>query len=223
MSTEEIRGETVDMTAALTTTENQVPPSSGTTRTQEPNLAGELRELGKQIQAMLSTVRADPRAKEVELQVTNAMRDAEKQVAEALSTLRREMESGRVKDQLKGTAGTAAEQVETGLARGLHGMNERIAKFVQESEQTRKQREATRAQAPASGTPDDEVADRFDKDEPVFGQGMHVPAPDVQVNPTPMTPNEQTGTPAGNTPDTLVNERFDDRPVDFGEQNERQG
>lgn len=216
MSTEEGRGEMVTPPAAPQTTgdsESQMittrAPTGGEGKAPEVSLEQELRELGKQIQALLFTVRSDPRTKEIEVQVTSAMRDAERQVAEALSTLRKEFEAGKVQEKVKGTAAGTAEQMETGLARGLHGINQRMAKFVQETEDARSRREAGISREATSGTADNEVADRFGDQAPVFGEGMHVPSPG--------TPPEPLAPQAGGTSETLVTERFDDKPVDFSE------
>ena len=54
---------------------------------------------------------------------------------------------------------------------------------MSEAEERRKKREAAESAAAASGKADDEVADRFGKDEPVFGQGVQVPAAPVNVTP----------------------------------------
>lgn len=214
MSTDEARGETVSVPpaaetptgAGAETTASGAPTTEAGVPEPQGNLAQELRELGKQIQAILLTVRNDPRAREVEQQVSSAMRDAERQVAEALSTVRKDMESGKLQEKVRGTAAVTADQVESGLAHGLRGINQRMAKFVQDTEQARKQSEANISDNATSGAADNEVTDRFGKEEPVFGEGLNVP-------PAPRPPPAAEGGPT----ESLIAERFNDRPVDFGE------
>jgi hypothetical protein len=106
-------------------------------KTTELNLAEEFREFGKQLAALLQTVRESPRAKEVEQQVTHAMREMERQVNEALATTRERAQAQDWKGTIKGTATTAADETQRGLARGLHALNERMAKTTQDMEQSR--------------------------------------------------------------------------------------
>jgi hypothetical protein len=107
------------------------------TRTAEPNLTEEFREFGRQLTTLLHTLRESPRAKEIEQQVTQAMREMERQVNEALAGARQKTQAGDWKETIKGAATTAADETQRGLARGLHSLNERMAKAAQEADKSR--------------------------------------------------------------------------------------
>ena len=110
------------------------------------NLSDEFREFGRQMAALLRVIRESPRAKEIETQVTQAMRDLERQMNEALATAREKTQVQDWKGTIKGAASTAADETQRGLARGLHSLNERMAKAVQEAERNR-----TASTAPGPG------------------------------------------------------------------------
>lgn len=115
----------------------QVGQTAEETKTAELNLAEEFREFGRQLTALLHTVRESPRAKEIEQQVTQAMREMERQVNEALATARERAEAQDWKGTLKGAATTAADETQRGLARGLHALNEHMAKAAQDADKSR--------------------------------------------------------------------------------------
>ena len=107
------------------------------TKMPEPNLADEFREFGKQLTALLQTVRESPRAKEIEQQVTHALREMERQVNEAMASAREKTQAQDWQGTIKGAATTAADETQRGLARGLRSINERMAKAAQDMEQSR--------------------------------------------------------------------------------------
>jgi hypothetical protein len=107
------------------------------TKAPELSLAEEFREFGRQLTALLQTVRESPRAKEIEQQVTHAMREMERQVNEALAGAHEKAQAQDWKGTIKGAATTAADETQRGLARGLHALNERMAKAAQDMEQSR--------------------------------------------------------------------------------------
>lgn len=124
----------------MSATSPEPPPeetAAGEAKTPELNLTDEFREFGRQLTALLHTLRETPRAKEIEQQVTQAMRDMERQVNEALASARQKSQSGDWKETIKGAATTAADETQRGLARGLHSLNERMAKVAQEAEKGR--------------------------------------------------------------------------------------
>jgi uncharacterized coiled-coil DUF342 family protein len=108
----------------------------GETKTPELNLTEEFREFGRQLTTLLHTVRESPRTKEVEQQVTQAMREMERQVNEALAAARQKAQGQDWKETIKGAATTAADETQRGLARGLHALNEHMAKAAQDAEKT---------------------------------------------------------------------------------------
>jgi hypothetical protein len=112
-------------------------PTGDETRTPEPNLTEEFHEFGRQLTTLLHTLRESPRAKEIEQQVTQAMREMERQVNEALAAARQKAQAHEWKETIKGAATTAADETQRGLARGLHALNERMAKAAQEAEKSR--------------------------------------------------------------------------------------
>lgn len=105
-------------------------------KTPEPNLTEEFREFGRQLTMLLHAVRESSRAKEVEQQVTQAMHEMERQVNEALATAREKTQAREWKETIKGAATTAADETQRGLARGLHALNERMAKMAQEADKS---------------------------------------------------------------------------------------
>lgn len=173
MSTEEIRMDPENTGGTPTPDSGAAPP-----KTPEPNLADELREFGKQIEGLFQTARTSTRGKEVEQQLTAAWRDVEKGVNAAIS----KAQSSDVKGTVQGTARYAADEAQSGLARGLHGLNEWMSQKLHHIEENRKKREADASYAATHGTADDEVADRFNNSV-VFGKGVHVPEAPVHVTP----------------------------------------
>lgn len=178
MSTEEARMDPVAGPAPESTTEPAAGTSAGP-KTSEAVLADELREFGKQIEALFHTARTSTRGKEIEMQLTAAWRDMEKGVNNAIN----KAQSSDIKGTVTGTAQYAADEVQTGLAKGLKNLNVWLAQKRNEMEERRKAREA----AAASGVKmaEDDITDRFDNNEPVFGQDVHVPAAPVEMKPDP--------------------------------------
>lgn len=176
MSTEEARMDPVGGPAPETTTEPAMGTNDGP-KTTDAVLADELREFGKQIEALFHTARTSTRGKEIETQLTAAWRDMEKGVNNAIN----KAQSSDIKGTVTGTAQYAADEVQTGLAKGLKNLNQWLAQKRNEMEERRKAREA----AAASGVKmaEDDVTDRFDNNEPVFGEDVHVPAADVEIKP----------------------------------------
>jgi hypothetical protein len=163
-------------------------PTAGSTaagKSPDVNLGDELREFGKQIEALIYTARSSPRGKELEQQITSAWRDVEN----GINTTLAKGKSTDVKGTVVGTAAYAGTEIQGGLARGLRNLNVWMARQVEEAEERRKKRETEVTAAAAGGTADNEVADRFGGDAPVFGQGLQVPAAPIQGNPPP-DPNQ---------------------------------
>jgi len=71
-------------------------------------------------------------------QPTQAMRDVEKQVNEALGTARAKTQAQDIKETIKGTAAMAADEMQRGVAKGLHALKDRRGKALQEAETARK-------------------------------------------------------------------------------------
>lgn len=180
MSTEQVQMEPVAQpTPEATTSGTQ---GAGTPKASEVNLADELREFGKQIETIFQTARTSSRGKEIEAQLTSAWRDVEKGVNSAIS----KTQSTDLKGTVSGTAQYASDEVQGGLARGLHSLNQWMSQKIKESEERRKKREADISKAAVGGTADNEVADRFGNDTPVFGEGVQVPATPVNDQDNPV-------------------------------------
>lgn len=136
MSTEEAKG-TYENNSSSAANGGAAGP-----KTAEPNLADELHEFGNQLVAVLRATRESARTKDLEQQVTSAMKDVEKQVNESWKAVKGKVQPGNVPGTIKGTATTAADEVQAGLARGMRGVNERLAKMAKDAE-------TSRAKAPA--------------------------------------------------------------------------
>jgi hypothetical protein len=205
MSTEEIRMEPANTpqsgeSAAPSAQETYAAGTGATdaaSKLNETDLANELREFGKQIEAMFQTARSSTRGKEIEAQLTAAWRDVENGVNNAIA----KAQASDVKGTVTGTTKYAADEVQTGLARGLKSLNSWLSQKRTDIEDRRKAREAAESAAAVAGTADNEVSDRFGNDAPVFGQGVHVPEA-----PTP------GGVPPASNQDNLINDRFGDNP-----------
>ncbi len=193
MSTEEARMDPAGEPMNEDTSTEQ--PTSGTNagaKTADAVLADELREFGKQIEAMFHTARTSTRGQEIEAQLTSAWRDVEKGVNNAIS----QAKTSDIKGTMQGTAQYAADEIQTGLAKGLKNLNQWLAQKRAEAEERRKTREAAASAGATSSATDNEVADRFGNDAPVFGQ-------DIQV---PMEPD-----PKGMTQDNPIADRFENK------------
>lgn len=197
MSTEEIRTESVPPHAEAQTE----TPAGAAPKPPEPNLAEELREFGKQIEGLFNTARTSSRGKEIEQQLTSAWRDVEKGVNSAIAKAQSSDFSGTV----QGTSKYAADEVQGGLARGLRSLNQWMSGKRNQVEEGRKKREADASYAATHGTTETEVTDRFNQ-EPVFGQGIHVPEAPVHVTPDEKAVNA----------DNPAADRFD-TPIVFGD------
>lgn len=173
MSTEEARMDPASGPTPEASTTNANSTSS--TKSTDAVLADELREFGRQIEAMFHTARNSTRGKDIETQLTAAWRDVEKGVNTAIT----KAQTSDIKGTVAGTAQYAADEVQTGLARGLKNLNQWMSQKVSDAETRRKAREASATGA--SKMADDDVADRFSNDAPVFGQDLHVPAAPVNV------------------------------------------
>jgi uncharacterized coiled-coil DUF342 family protein len=125
------------MTASADDPAPRDEPVTDETQTPEPNLTEEFREFGRQLTTLLHTLRDSPRTKEIEQQVTHAMREMERQVNEALAAARQKAQTQEWKETIRGAAATAADETQRGLARGLHALNEHMAKAAQEAENSR--------------------------------------------------------------------------------------
>lgn len=187
MSTEEARMDPAGEPAPEVKTEPGTGASADT-KTTDAVLADELRVFGKQIEAMFQTARTSSRGKEIETQLTAAWRDVEKGVNNAIN----KAQSSDIKGTVQGTAQYASDEIQSGLARGLKNLNQWLSQKLNETDERRKAREA--AGGEAGKMAEDEVADRFAGDAPVFGQ-------DTQV---PMKPD-----PEGLTKDNPIADRFD--------------
>lgn len=174
MSTEEIRTEPTG-----SPTSEPKMDSTTSAKAADINLADELREFGKQIEGLFQTARTSTRGKDIETQLTSAWRDVEKGVNGAINKAQSTDFSGTV----QGTARYAADEAQTGLARGLRGLNQWLAQKKNNIEDKRKARESEGADA--SKMADNPIADRFGEDAPVFGEGVHVPEVHVEVKADP--------------------------------------
>lgn len=192
MSTEEARMDPVGGPAPETTTETTTGTSTGTKPT-DAVLADELREFGKQLEALFHTARTSTRGKEIEAQVTAAWRDMEKGVNNAIN----KAQSSDIKGTVTGTAQYAADEVQTGLAKGLKNLNVWLSQKRTEMEERRKAREASGAGAAKMA--EDDVTDRFDS-EPVFGQDLHVP---IKSDPNATTEENPIADRFGENPPTM--------------------
>lgn len=112
-------------------------PKGDEAKAPDLNLSDEFHEFGRQLTTLLHTLRDSPRAKEIEQQVAQAMHEMERQVNEALAAAREKAQPQEWKETIKGAAATAADETQRGLARGLHALNERLAKAAQEAEKNR--------------------------------------------------------------------------------------
>lgn len=106
-------------------------------RPAEATLSDEFKEFGRNLSALLHVLRENPRAKEVETQVTQAMREMERQVNDAMGTARKRVQEQNLRDTLMGAAQTAVDETQRGLAKGLHVLNEQLSKTVQEADKAR--------------------------------------------------------------------------------------
>lgn len=179
MSTEEARMDPAGGPAPETTHTTEAETGSTTgAKTADAILADELREFGKQIEALFHTARTSTRGQEIETQLTAAWRDVEKGVNTAIN----KAQSSDLKGTVQGTAQYAADEVQTGLAKGLKNLNQWLSQKRTETEESRKARQATAA---AGGKmSDDDITDRFSGDEPVFGQDINIP---IKPDPAPLT------------------------------------
>lgn len=187
-------------------------PSGAPESKPDPNLGDELRELGKQIEALIRTARESSRGKEIEQQVISAWKDVERGVEAAIA----KAQSAEPAAAVKSTAASAADDLQLTMAHGLRGLNERLSRFIKETEEKRKKREQERGGTLAPVPHDDVVADRFGENPPVFGKGLAVPPAPVQVTHdpdavAPVLPPEQ-----GGTAETIVDDRFGGKPISFG-------
>jgi uncharacterized coiled-coil DUF342 family protein len=126
-------------------------PVTDETKTPEPNLTEEFREFGRQLTALLHTLRDSQRTREIEQQIAQAMREMERQVNEALSAARQKTQAQEWKETIKGAATAAADETQRGLARGLHALNERMAKAAQEAEKSRSKTTGESGTGPEGG------------------------------------------------------------------------
>ncbi len=176
MRTEEARMDPASGPTPEASTTNNT--GAGGTKSTDAVLADELREFGKQLEAMFHTARTSPRGQEIQNQLTAAWRDVEKGVNTAIT----KAQTSDLKGTVAGTAQYAAEEAQSGLARGLKNLNQWLSQKRNDVEERRKAREASATGA--SKMADDDVSDRFDNDAPVFGQDLHVP---MEPDPKAMT------------------------------------
>jgi hypothetical protein len=201
MSTEEIRTE-----AAQPEAEAKSENTAGAApKAADPNLADELREFGKQIEGLFNTARTSPRGQEIQQQLTTAWRDVEKGVNGAIA----KAQSSDISGTVQGTGKYAADEVQSGLARGLRSLNQWMAGKRNQVEESRKKHEADASYAATHGSHDNEVADRFDNG-PVFGKDLHVPEAPVHVTPDEKAVNAENP----------IADRFGNNPVVFGDSGE---
>jgi hypothetical protein len=194
MSTEEARMDpvggpapeytTTSDTGTSTNASDTATGSTAGTKTADAILADELREFGKQIEALFHTARTSTRGQEIESQLTAAWRDVEKGVNTAIN----KAQSSDLKGTVQGTAQYAADEAQTGLAKGLKNLNQWLAQKRTETEDRRKAREATAASGAKMS--EDDVTDRFNSDEPVFGQDIKIP---IEPDPKTLTNDNPIG------------------------------
>jgi hypothetical protein len=92
-------------------------------------------------------------------------------------------QSSDLKGTMQGTAQYAADEIQSGLARGLKTLNQWMLQKRNEMEERRKAREANESAATVGGTMENDVADRFGADTPAFGQDLQVPIKPVEPSP----------------------------------------
>ncbi len=201
MSSEQIRMEaaqeppaSTDRSTPQAETANPEPKASATdhaarTKPTDPNLGDELRVFGKQMEALFQTARHSPRGKEIQQQLTAAWRDVERGINNAINSA----QAADLKGTVTGTAQYAADEVQSGMARGLRSLNQWMAERVREAEERRRKREEEIARGATQGAADNEVQDRFGADEPVFGQGVTVP--ETPVHPASESPRQDEDNP----------------------------
>lgn len=149
-------------------------PTGGTADTTpkppDVNLGDELRQFGKQIESLFDSARNSPRGKEIQQQLTTAWRDVERGINEKINS----PQAADIKGTVSGTAQYAADEIQNGMARGLHSLNTWMSQRMQESDARRKKQDASGAPGTAA-KPEDEIKNRFGNEEPVFGHGVTVP------------------------------------------------
>jgi len=158
--------------------------ASGATgaKTTDVNLGDELRVFGKQIESLFDSARNSPRGKEIQQQLTSAWRDVEKGVNSKINSA----QATDIKGTVSGTAQYAADEVQNGMARGLHSLNTWMSQRMAESEARRKKKDEQAARDATGGKADDEVKDRFGSDETGFGEGFQVPPMPTPGNDNPI-------------------------------------
>src|SRR5262245_37620246 len=132
MSTEESRMEAVNTNEPATSM--VVVDAMPVRRTNEANLADELRQFGKHLETAFYAARTSPRAQEIQQQLTAAWHDVEKGVNTTIT----QVKTTDVKGTVANTAQTANDEMQGRLARGLHGLNEWMGQKLNDAE-TRRQ------------------------------------------------------------------------------------
>src|SRR5581483_7895596 len=127
----------------------------------------ELRTFGKHLEAIFNTARTSPRAHEFERQFTFAWRDVERGINNTINKAQ-SMDLSTI----TGTAQYAADEVRSGLARGLHNVNQWMSQKISETEENRRKKEQAIGNQATNPTTDDEIEDRFSGNDPVFGEGL---------------------------------------------------
>ncbi len=107
----------------------------------QTDLAQELRELGEQIKRALVVARDHPQTKELERQVTQAMNQLGTEIDQAIKSVREHEPIKKAGEQVKQTAQSfkesgAADDIASGIAKGVRTLNEQIRKAIDEAEKT---------------------------------------------------------------------------------------
>ncbi len=106
---------------------------------EEPSLAQELRELGRQLKEAIRVAREHPQTKEFERQVSQAVNDLSADIDRAVHSAQRDDHVQKVGGQVKQAAQSfkesgAGQDIERGLAKGMRALNEQIRRAITEAE-----------------------------------------------------------------------------------------
>src|SRR5574340_558951 len=108
-------------------------------KSDELNLAQELRELGRQIQQAIRVAREHPQTKEFERQVTQAVNQLGADIDRALRSAQRDEKVQKASDQVRQAAqsiatSSAGQDIERGLAKGMRALNEQMRRAISDAE-----------------------------------------------------------------------------------------
>ncbi len=120
-------------------------------------LAKELQELMRQLKEAVRVAREHPQTREFEHQIAKAVADLTAQIDRSIKKAQEDERLQKIGAQVKETAESfkasrAREEIEQGLARGVHGLNDQIRRAVQEAEKSPRETKSPEAEsAPVEG------------------------------------------------------------------------